>query len=194
MAYGKFSTGRLWQFALGSALAFAAIFSERASAEIVDAAANGFTIRETAHIAASSDKVYSALIEPQRWWSPHHTFSGNSANLNFDAKAGGCWCETMPGGGSVLHMTVVDAQPGRALRLRGAMGPFQTLGAEGALAYSLTPNGDGTDVTLSYAVGGYSKDGLDKLANIVDHVYGEQLARLKTYIETGSPPSPQKLP
>ena len=110
--------------AAGAALALALIVCDRASAEVADAAPNGFTIVEAAHIAAASDTVYTALIAPQRWWSSAHTFSGSAANMSLDAKAGGCWCESLPGGGSVLHMTVVYAAPGKGLHLRGSLGPF----------------------------------------------------------------------
>ena len=38
-------------------LVFASTASERAAAEVVSVAGNGFEIRETAHVAASPDKV-----------------------------------------------------------------------------------------------------------------------------------------
>lgn len=178
---------RFRQFAAGAALASAVIVSERASAEIVDAAANGFTLRETAHIAASPDRVYAALATPQRWWSSLHTFSGNAANMSLDAKAGGCWCETLPDGGSVWHMTVVYAAPGKSLRLRGALGPFQAMAVDGVMTWSLKDAGGGTDVTLSNAVGGYVAGGFASMAPTVDGVLGDQLARLRQFLETGSP-------
>jgi len=177
---------RLAHFAAGAALALAVICADRASAEITDSAPNGFSVGENAHIAAPSDKVYAALIAPQHWWSGKHTFSGNAANLTFDAKAGGCWCEAMPDGGSVEHMTIVFASPGKVLRLRGAMGPFQEMATTTVMTWSLKPAGDGTDVTLVSSTGGYTKGGLQNLAPIVDHVFGEQLARLKAYVETGA--------
>jgi len=155
---------RLWQFAAGAALACAVIAADRASAEVTDQAPNGFTVRETVHIAAASDKVYAALIAPQRWWSPHHTLSGDAANLTFDAKAGGCWCETLPNGGSVQHMTIVYVMPGKALRLRGAMGPMQAMAVEDVMDWSLKPDGAGTDITLTGVIGGYANGGVDKLA------------------------------
>ena len=45
----------------------------------------------------------------------------------------------------------------------------------------------GTRVSFTYAVGGYRKDGLDKIAPAVDSVIGEALGRLKAYVETGNP-------
>lgn len=183
---------RLRQLAAGIALAATVIAGDRARAAITDAAPNGFTVSETAHIAAPSDGIYAALIVPAHWWSRHHTFSGDSANLTFDAKAGGCWCETLPGGGSVQHMTVVYAVPGKILRLRGAMGPFQAMAVQQVMTWSLTPANGGTDVTLVASYGGYTKDGFDTISHIVDRVMGEQLGRLKSYVETGSPESAAK--
>jgi len=181
------SARRFQHLAAGAALAIALVVSDRASAEVTDAASNGFTIVETAHVATAGDKVYAALIAPQRWWSSEHTFSGNAANLSLDAKAGGCWCETLPGGGSVLHMTVVYVAPGKGLRLRGSLGPFQTMAADGAMVWSLAPKDGGTDVTMTYAVAGYLKDGFGKIGQGADGVLAEQLARLKRMVETGSP-------
>jgi hypothetical protein len=176
----------------GAALALALIVCDRASADVTDSAPNGFTIVERAHVDAASDRVYAALIAPQRWWSSEHTFSGSAANMSLDAKAGGCWCEALPGGGSVLHLTVVYAAPGKGLRLRGSFGPFQTMAAEGAMVWSLAPKDGGTDVTMTYAVAGYLKDGSARIAQGADGVLAEQLARLKHTVETGSPESPQE--
>lgn len=180
---------RLSQILFGVALASAVICTQKSFAEITDSAPNEFVVRETAHVPATADKVYATLIAPQHWWSKLHTFSGDAANLTLDAKAGGCWCETLPGGGSTLHMTVVYAVPGKVLRLRGAMGPFQAVPVESVMTWTLQPANGGTDIVLEGAYGGYMKGGLDKLAPIVDRVFAEQLARLKSFIETGSPES-----
>ncbi len=119
-----------YEFVMGAAaLMLASMAGEQASAEVVSVGANGFEIRETAHTVAPSDKAYAALLLPARWWSSDHTFSGSAANLVLDARAGGCWCETLPGGGSVEHLRVAYVSPGKTLRLRGALGPFQGLGA-----------------------------------------------------------------
>jgi uncharacterized protein YndB with AHSA1/START domain len=166
---------------------FIVLQAGRAPAEVADSAANGFTLVETAHVAGAPDKVYAALIAPARWWSADHTYSGDAANLTLDARAGGCWCETLPDGGSVLHMTVVYAAPGKALRLRGALGPFQAMAADGAMTWSLKPGANGTDVTLTYALVGYAIDGFDRIADAADGVLNEQVTRLKLYVETGSP-------
>ena len=169
------------------ALMTSAALSPQAHAEVVDATPNGFEVKRTAVFNAPADKVYAALSQPSQWWNKDHTWSGSAANLSLAPMAGGCFCEKLPKGGSVMHMTVVFAQPGQALRLSGALGPLQTTGATGHLAWILSEKDGQTTLTQTYDVGGYMKGGLDKLAPIVDKVLGEQFDRLKAYAETGSP-------
>ena len=154
-----------------------------AAAEVKSITANGFEVASTATIAAPPDRVYAALGEVGRWWSPSHTFSKDAANLSLELRAGGCFCERLKNNGSVQHMQVVYAAPGVGLRLRGALGPLQTEGVDGALSWTLKPAGGGTGVTLSYVVGGYIRGGVEQWAPRVDRVLDEQLQRLKGYIE-----------
>lgn len=163
-----------------------------ARAVVSDSGASGFSVAENVHIAETPDKVYAALVAPSRWWSPAHTFSHDSANLSLDATAGGCWCEKLPERGSVQHLVVVYAVEGHALVMRGALGPLQGLGVNGAMTIALKPAVDGTDLSLTYNVGGYLKDGLASWAGPVDGVLGEQVLRLKALVETGAPePAPK---
>jgi uncharacterized protein YndB with AHSA1/START domain len=162
-------------------------FATRAEAAVTDVASNGFTLVIDTHINGPADKIYAALIQPSKWWASDHTFSGSASNLHLDAKAGGCWCETLPNGGSVLHLTVVYVDPGKALRLRGALGPFQGLGADGALTWKLKPAATGTDLTVTYVLGGYNKDGFAQLSEAANAVLTTQTERLKRLIETQSP-------
>src|ERR1700677_5201433 len=104
-----------------------------AFATVIDVAPNGFTVQVSAHFAAPPGQVYSTVIKPAHWWASDHTFSGDARNLTLDAKVGGCWCEKLAAGGSVLHLSVVYVDPGKVLRLRGALGPFQGYGVEGAM-------------------------------------------------------------
>jgi hypothetical protein len=173
-----------------AALTGACMAGEPASAEVLNAAANGFEVRETAHTNAPPDQVYAALLQPARWWSSDHTFSRSAANLVLDARAGGCWCETLPNGGSVEHLRVVYVAPGKILRLRGALGPFQGLAVDGAMTWSIQSVPGGTDISLSYAAGGYVKDGFDELSKGADRVLEEQLLRLKKLVDGEPVPAP----
>jgi uncharacterized protein YndB with AHSA1/START domain len=162
-----------------------ALLGGAASAAVVDNTPTGFQIEQTVHIAAPPDVVYAALIVPAKWWSSNHTFSGSASNLRLEARGGGCFCESWPDG-SVQHAVVVDAEPGKALRLRGPLGPFQGHGVDSALTFTLKASGDGTDLLLDNSVGGYMKGGFGKWPSLADVMLAEQMFRLKQFIETGS--------
>ncbi|MBS0274933.1 MAG: ATPase [Proteobacteria bacterium] len=174
------------QFAIGGAVALLLI-AGGAKAAVVESNAQGFAVEEKAHIDAPPAKVYATLIHPEHWWNPQHTFSQNAKNLSLDPKAGGCLCETLPGGGSVQHLTVATAMPGRMLLLRGAMGPFQSQGVEGALIFTLNPAGDGTDLVLNNNIGGFVKGGMGNWPEAADGMLTDLVAHLKYYTENGKP-------
>ena len=154
-----------------------------ASAEVKSVTPNGFEVASATTIAAPADRVYAALGEVARWWSSSHTFSHDAANLSIELRAGGCFCERLKDGGSVQHMQVVYAAPGAGLRLRGGLGPLQMEGVVGTLSWTLKPGEGGTNVTLSYIVGGYIRSGMEQWAPRVDRVLDEQLQRLKSFVE-----------
>src|SRR6516225_6582648 len=158
-----------------------------ASAEVKSVMANGFEVASATTVSAPADRVYAALGEVGRWWSPTHTFSRDAANLSIELRAGGCFCERLKDGGTVQHMQVVYAAPGEGLRLRGALGPLQMEGVDGTLAWILKAAEGGTSVTQSYVVGGYIRGGMEQWAPRVDPVLDEQLQRLKSFVEGNSP-------
>jgi hypothetical protein len=83
---------------------------------------------------------------------------------------------------------LVYADGATQLRMFGSLGPLQFTGASGHFGVVLKPAGAGTDVVMTYDVGGYAKGGLaETFATPVDRVLGEQLARLKRSVETGKP-------
>jgi len=165
-----------------------ALAASAAHAEVVDAQSNGFQVKRAAVLNAPAAKVYAALAQPAQWWNKDHTWSGSSANLSLSPMGGGCFCEKLPNGGSVMHMTVVYAQPGQGLRLFGGLGPLQMSGATGHLAWALAETDGKTTLTQTYDVGGYRKGGLDKIAPGVDQMLSEQFDRLTAYVETGKAP------
>ena len=172
--------------ALLPAIVAAVLLTGAARAEVVDAQPAGFTVRETAEIAAPPARVWKALGDVGAWWDLEHTYSHDPHNLSLDLKPGGCWCEALPGGG-VVHMTVVFVRPGAMARMVGGLGPLQSLGAAGALTWSLEAAGDHTKLTMTYDVGGHAPGGLAALAAPVDMVLGEQVGRLKAYVEAAKP-------
>jgi len=158
-----------------------------ASAEVKSATPTGFEIVTMATISAPADRVYAALGEVGRWWSPSHTFSRDAGNLSMELHAGGCFCERLKDGGSVQLLQVVYAAPGEGLRLRGALGPLQTEGVDGTLSWTLKAVEGGTSLTQSYVVVGYIRSGMEQWAPRVDRVLDEQLQRLKSFVEGKSP-------
>lgn len=164
-----------------------ALVASRAPAEVSDVGPAGFTVTESADVAASPQRVYDAIIAPARWWNPEHTYSHDAANLSLDARPGGCWCETLPGGGSVQHLVVVAALPGKLLRLRGALGPLQQMALDGAMTFAPGTAANATHLSLTYTAGGHSRTGFAELSKAVDGVLDEQIARLKRLVDTGTP-------
>jgi uncharacterized protein YndB with AHSA1/START domain len=158
-------------------------------AEVVDSSPAGFTSRNRVEIGAPAAKVYAALLKVGTWWDPEHTYSGDAKNLTIDARPGGCFCETWSKGSSIQHLEVIYADPGRALRLTGGLGPLQELAVVGTLTWALTESGGKTRLEQTYVVGGYRPGGLQDLAPIVDGVLRTQLERLQRLVETGKPDS-----
>jgi uncharacterized protein YndB with AHSA1/START domain len=164
-----------------------ATVSGLAFADVTDVSQTGFQLQIKTHIVAPPGKVFATIIEPAKWWSSSHTYSQSAANLSIDAKAGGCFCEKLPGGGSVQHLMVAAVIPGQLLRMRGALGPFQQFGMEGAMSWQLTATGQETDLTVTYDLGGHLAGGFGDWPQKANGMVSEQVARLKKFIETGSP-------
>ncbi|HEX4137432.1 MAG TPA: hypothetical protein VHY84_22675 [Bryobacteraceae bacterium] len=166
--------------------------ANQGAADVADSSANGFTVRFTLNVQASPEDVYRKLIRNTGdWWSPDHTFSGNSHNLSIEEKPGGCFCEKLPNNGGVRHMEVVYLAPGRTLVLSGALGPLQSLGATGSMTIAFSPLNGGTKLDVAYSVVGYSPAGMNTWAAPVDEVLKLQFARLKNYAEHGDPAAVQ---
>lgn len=155
-----------------------------APASRTDASSAGhIEFRYTFKTSAAPDRVYAAITGVARWWDSNHTYSGNASNLSLDARAGGCWCEQVADGGSVQHMTVLAAMPGRLLRLSGGLGPLQAAPVTAVMTWTIKRDGSGSEVDMSYLVSGYLRGGLDAIRADVDGVLSHQVERLHGYIE-----------
>lgn len=171
-----------------------AVTATPAVADVVKAEATGFVVEKTVTINASADTVWETLRAPQRWWSKEHTWSGDANNLYIDSQATGCFCEKLPGRGSVQHARLIFVDKGKLLRMEGAFGPLQGEAIVATLTFELSPDGDNaTKVKMSYVAGGYSPTGFEKLAPLVDGVLGTQLDSLKAAAEA-PPPAPLSPP
>lgn len=156
------------------------------SADVADSAMNGFTVKLQMDIAATPQDVYTRLVRNVGdWWNPMHTFSGDAHNLSIQDQAMGCFCEKLPNGGSVRHLEVVNASPGKMLVMIGGLGPLQSTAISGSLTIQLAPAGTGTKLAVQYAVAGYLPTGVNTFAAPVNAVLTEQFTRLKSLIENG---------
>ncbi len=141
----------------------------------------GFVSEHVIELAADPVVAYEGLTSRvHEWWDAIHSYSGNAENFTLDARAGGCFCEALDNGGSVQHMQVVWANPGKGLRLSGGLGPLQTMGVAGSMSFDLEANDTGgTTLRYRYEVGGFTTGGLAALASPVDQVQLGQLQRLQ---------------
>ncbi len=158
-----------------------------ATADVKAVSQIGFEVSQSVIIKGQAGQVYDALGKIGRWWSSDHSVTGDAANMHLDLRAGGCFCEIGKDGRQRVHLTVLDADPGKTVRLRGALGPLQAEAVDGVLTWSIKQSDAGVAVTQDYIVGGYFRDGAAKWAPPVDGVLTEQLARLKSFVETGKP-------
>jgi len=175
-----------------TAVATASLLAGPARGEVVDAAAGGFTVSSSAEVAVAPEAAFRQLLDIGAWWSPDHTWSGDATNLSIDPRPGGCFCERLPGGG-VQHLEVVFVQPPTTLRLRGGLGPLQAMAVQGSMTWAIAPLESGARVTLTYTVVGYSPNGLEGLAPVVDRVLTEQLGSLAQSLDgdaDSGPPAP----
>ena len=155
-----------------------------AHAEVLDAAAGGFTTSHSVEISATRHVVYESLVgDVGKWWNSDHTVSGSAANMYLSPRSQGCFCEVLGEGAGVVHMTVTFANPGVMLRMTGGLGPLGLMGVAGNMTFEIEETEGVSSVTLEYAVGGYMPGGLDKIAPAVDGVLVDVLDRLKGFVE-----------
>ena len=151
-------------------------------AEVIDSSAHGFTVRSTIVVKGSAKQAYQRFVkEVGKWWDSEHTYTGKASNLSIDARLGGYFSEKLPGGGFVEHMRVVYADPGKILRMAGGLGPMQELGVAGAMTIAFVEKDSKTEVTMTFAAGGYMKQGLGSIAGIVDKVLSLQMSGYQAY-------------
>ena len=162
----------------------ACLFPALVSAEVISSASNGFAIRIERETDVNALTAYQQFIRIGEWWNGDHTWFGDAENLSIEARAGGCFCEKS-GDKEMLHMTVSFVNPGKEIKLIGGLGPLQMMGVQGGMSWQFIDlENSESKIVQQYQVTGYSKEGLDKLAAIVDKVQTLQqeglVARLNT--------------
>jgi hypothetical protein len=169
--------------------ALLAATSSPAFAEVKAASDTGFNSVHIATVKATPEEIWTRLLTPKDYWNKAHSWSGSTAGFYIDAQANGCFCELFQEAdvngklntvGSVEHMRVLFAHPGKVLRMQGALGPLQSEAVIGTLTVAMEPTKDkaGTRVSFSYVVGGYMRYTVAEIAPAVDKVLGEQFKNM----------------
>jgi len=159
------------------------MFSNDVNAQVTTSASDGFQIKIVKTTEADASVTYACLVKNiSKWWDPDHTYSGKSENFSMDLEKN-CLYEQLPNGGFVRHMEIVYCQPGKSLRLTGGLGPLQGMGVAGAMTFNLVPEGDKTNLELTYNVSGADALNLDKIAPAVESVLNGQMDRLREYCD-----------
>ena len=163
-----------------------ALLAGAAQAEVSGVSPGGFVVTHRQETKATPAEVYAAIGHPEHWWNAEHTYSHDAANLSMTVAAGGCFCERWADG-SVEHARVIYAARDRAVRLAGAFGPLQALAVDAILTITMSAKDGRTTLQMTYRVSGNADAALDKLAQPVDGVLGEQFKRLESFAATGAP-------
>ncbi len=155
--------------------------------KVTEVAANGFQIRMTIPCKAKPDVVYDSFVnDVGEWWDKSHTYTQDATNLSIEPKPNGWFIEKLPNGGFVRHFEIVYLAPSKTIRLEGGMGPLQEQGVAGSMTINFKPAGDGTDIDLTYNVGGFMPGGEAKMkqwSEPVKMVITQQMERLSAFAE-----------
>src|SRR5690606_24940351 len=120
------------------------------AAEVKSSGAGHFEVERKAVVNATPAEIHAQLGRIAEWWNPEHSYSGKAQNLRMDLQAGGCFCETLDGGGSIEHLRIVYADPANGVRATGGLGPLQMEAVSGVLAWSFKRVEGGTEITQNY--------------------------------------------
>jgi len=150
-----------------------------ASAEIVSATADHYTLRHEAVSDLGVEETWERLIQPETWWHPDHTYSGNAEHLWLNPNAGGPWMESWEGN-VVEHGRVLSILENRMLRLDAPFGPLQGLGVQVVWTITLEadPANGGTKIVFDEVANGSSQSGLAQIAPAADMVKQQAIERL----------------
>ena len=168
------------------------LLAHAARAEVTTSAAHRLVVEHKLTSTVAPAALFRAIGQVGKWWNSQHTFSGSAANLSLRVDAGGCFCERWKQG-SVEHGRVILVKRDQVVQIATAMGPLMDLGVTGVLTFELKARpaeggqAAGTDLAVTYKVGGDPGSALTALAGPVDTVIGEQAARLVKFAQTGKP-------
>ena len=168
------------------AASVAVLIVHSAHAEVRVATPGALVVEHRFQISTAPEAAWAALVHPERYWPNDHTWSGSAANLSLVPEAGGCYCERWAGG-SAQHGVVAMALPGKRLRIRGALGPFQEMPVTGVLTVNLAARDGGTEAVVTYSLAGDDAAKLGDMASVVDGVVRQQFAGFAALASTPAP-------
>jgi len=139
------------------------------------------------HARGNAASAYAAVTHPETWWNGEHSYSGSASNMSLDAVAGGCWCEKLPAGGSIEHMRVLAAIPGKVLRLIGGLGPLQAQPMTGVMTFAFKDDpAGGSSIDFKYRLAGPT-DLPPDWQQAVNGMLSEQIGRLQKLLDQDTP-------
>jgi uncharacterized protein YndB with AHSA1/START domain len=168
-------------------LGLTALIATPATAEVVSAGSHGFEIQHVVNLVIPQPKAFAAFGQVAQWWSKDHTYSGDSARMSLQMRPGGCFCETLDGGGGVEHMQVAYLQPGERVVLTGSLGPLLYEATTGVMDVKVERIAGGSRITMNYRAAGFANGNAEKMAPLVDQVLGEQMKRFRVFAAGGAP-------
>ncbi len=171
-------------FAIGLVVMLA--MAAPARAEVARSSANGFEVRHSISLVVPPAKAYAAFGNIGAWWSKDHTYSGNAERLSLRLSPGGCFCESIDGGG-IEHLRVTYVKANEQVVLTGALGPLLYEGVAGSLDVKFEKIAGGTRINFTYRAGGFARGNGAEYAPTVDAVLGEQVKRLRVFAAGGAP-------
>ena len=149
----------------------------KARAEVVTSSAEFYQLKQQAESTLPPEQLWLRLIEPNTWWHPDHTYSGDAENLSLDIQAGGYWREDWAQG-SVMHGQVLQITTNKQLRLNAPFGPLLEKAVNVVWTITITASEKGSTVVFDEVANGSKYSELDKLAPAVDFVKTEAIKRL----------------
>jgi hypothetical protein len=166
----------------------ALLLATPATAEVVSAEPHGFEIQHSVNLVVPQPDAFAAFSQIGKWWSKDHTYSGDAARLVLQMRPGGCFCESLEGGGGVEHMHVTMLKPGEEVVLTGSLGPLLYEATSGVMDVKVERIAGGSRVTLNYRAAGFASGNGDKLAPLVDQVLAEQMKRFRVFAAAAPKP------
>jgi hypothetical protein len=157
-------------------------------AEVTYSSPSGFSVTHSLVTTASPAQTWAQMTgHIDQWWHGDHSWSADAGNFFFKPGVGGCFCEKLPPDGEVEHLRIIYFSPGKEVRFDGALGPLQTMAAQGRMVWRIDAMESGSTITFTYAVNGDVEGGLSGIAPAVDGVLLQQIERLVQSLESPAP-------